>query len=481
MIPKFSVLTSDEVEKIHSESMRILSEVGVDFLYKPALDLLREYGQRVEGNRVYFTPDFVMEKVKKAPAEFSLRARNPQRTITCNHRNVNFTPAFGVPYIYGADGSRRFSTMADYDKIVRLAGASDYINHTGGNVCEPMDVPDDIRHLKMLYSHIVNSDKAFMGSAYGVGCAEDSIRLAEIVFGGRESLKKEPALISLINSISPLTYDDRMLGALMTYAEAGQACLISALVMSGSTGPVTMSGTLALQNAEVLAGITLAQCVNPGAPCIYGSTSSPADMSTVSLSTGTAETALYTAASAQMARFYGVPARGGGGLNDSKLVDAQVGYEAMLTLMSAAISGCTFVLHSAGVMQYYTAFSYEKFVVDEEICGLVTKFLRGFDMSEACLSFDDIKEVGPGGNFLLQDSTFELFRQELRNPLISDRGTFEKWTASGSMDTVARAQQRYKKVLESYEAPPLDQLLERELSKFIDSRSREIFNHKSKK
>lgn len=475
MIPKFNVLTPDEVEKIHKESMRILTEVGVEFMYEPALEVFRAHGLKVEGQRVYFTEAFILEAVKKAPSEFRLHARNPQKSITCNQTNVNFVPAYGVPFIYEADGSRRFSTMADYNNIVKLAGASSNICHTGGNVCEPSDVPVEIRHLKMLYSHIKNSDKAFMGSAYGVTGARDAIQMAEILFGGREKIKKDPVLITLINSITPLIFDDRMLGALMTYAEAGQACLISSLVMSGSTGPITMAGTISLQNAEVLAGIALVQCVNPGAPCIYGSTSGPSDMSTVTLSIGTAETALYAAASAQMARFYGVPARGGGGLNDSKVVDAQAGYESMMTMMAGATSGCTFMLHSAGIMHYYSAFSYEKFIVDDEICGLVSKFLRGYDMSDGMFLFDDIQEVGPGGQFLQQDSTFELFRQELRSPLISDRGTYESWEEAGRLDTAARAQHRWKEILASYEAPPLDEAIDRALCAFIDSRCLEIY------
>ncbi|MCR6546372.1 trimethylamine methyltransferase family protein [Dehalobacterium formicoaceticum] len=474
MIPKFDVLTKEEVSQIHEKTMEILETVGVEFTYDPAIAIFKEWGQRIEGHRVYFQRSFVEEMVQKAPASFTLHARNPEKNVQCNHRDIIFTPSYGPPYIYEANGNRRYSNMNDYDNIVKLAGASTNIQATGGNVCEPNDVPDEIKHLKMIYSHIKNADKNFMGSAYGEMGAQDSIEMASMLFGGRDILKKNPALITLINSITPLKYDDRMLAAMMTYAAAGQVNLISSLVMSGSTGPATMAGTITLQNAEVLAGIVLTQCINPGAPVIYGSTSGPADMRTVSLSIGNAETALYTAASAQMARFYGVPSRGGGGLNDSKTVDAQAGYEAMMVLMSAAISGINYVLHAAGIMHYYTAFSFEKFVMDDEIAGMVLKYRKGYDFSDEMFALNDIKEVGPGGHFLYQASTLEKHRQELRMPDLSDRMGYEAWDADGRKDTNTRAKERWQKILAEYEVPHLDEALDKELCAFIERRSQEL-------
>lgn len=173
MIPKVNVLTQEEVLKIHEKTMQVLEEVGVEFEYEPALAIFREHGQKVDGTRVYFKKEFVEEMVKKAPASFTLHARNPQNNEICGGANIILTPSYGPPFIYGADGSRRTSTMQDYDNIVKLAGASTNINSTGGNVCEPNDVPDEIRHLKMVYSHIKNADKIFMGSAYGEQGARD--------------------------------------------------------------------------------------------------------------------------------------------------------------------------------------------------------------------------------------------------------------------------------------------------------------------
>ncbi|MDO4541203.1 MAG: trimethylamine methyltransferase family protein [Bacillota bacterium] len=474
MIPKFDVLTKEQVEMIHEESVKILTEVGVEFTYDPAVEVFKEQGLMTEGHKVYFTRDFIEKMMKAAPAEFKLHARNPQWTANCNHTDLNLTPSYGPAFVYEADGSRRYTTMADYENIVKLAHVSENINHTGGNVCEPTELPGEIKHLKMLEAHVRYSDKAFMGSAYGVEGAADSVKIAEMLFGGSDVIKKNPVLITLINSITPLKYDDRMLGALMTYAKAGQACLVSSLVMSGSTGPVSMVETMAVQNAEIIAGICLAQAINPGTPCIYGSTSGPVDMKGMSLSIGTAETALYTAASAQMARYYGVPSRGGGGLNDTKCVDAQAGYESMLTLLAAAASGINYVLHAAGIMHYYNAFSYEKFIVDDEIAGLVRKFIKGYNFSNDHFLFNDVKEVGPGGHFLYQTSTFEMCRDELRTPFLSDRQGYDTWEAQGKKTALDRAGEIWRERLEKYEAPELDSALDKELTAFVDTRTKEL-------
>lgn len=237
MLPKVDILTLEQVHSIHAHTMKILEEIGVEFTYEPALKVFEEQGQRVEGHRVYFKKEFVEAMIKKAPAEFILHARNPENNLVCGGENIIFMPGYGAPFIHEADGSRRNSTMEDYDNMVKLAGASKNLHMTGGNVVEPTDVEDGIRHLKMMYSHIVNSDKCFMGSASGYDKAKDCIEMAALLFGGKEVIKEKPALICLINSVTPLKYDDRMLGALMAYAEAGQAMVIASFLMWETTLP----------------------------------------------------------------------------------------------------------------------------------------------------------------------------------------------------------------------------------------------------
>ncbi|HWI54352.1 MAG TPA: glycine betaine--corrinoid protein methyltransferase [Desulfobacteria bacterium] len=473
MLPKFNILTPDQVQAVNDHSMRILEEIGVEFGYEPALEVFRQNGLRVEGQRVYFKREFVEAQVKKAPASFTLHARNPQHNVVCGGENIIYMPGYGAPFIHEGDGKRRNATMADYDNIVKLAGASQNLHMTGGNVVEPTDVDDRIRHLKMIYSHISNSDKCFMGSASGREKAQDSIELAALLFGGKDVIKEKPALICLINSVTPLKYDDRMLGALMAYAEAGQAMVIASLVMSGSTGPATMAGALALQNAEVLAGISLAQSINPGTPVVYGSTSAITDMATGSLSIGNPEGALFTSASAQLARFYEVPSRGGGGLCDSKFADAQAGYESMMTLMAASAAGINFVLHTAGILQYFMAMSYEKLMVDDEIAGMVLRYLKGFEFNEDKFAVDVISEVGPGGHFLTQKHTRKNHKLEFRRPLLSDRQSYDSW-AKEKLDTNQLANRKWQDVLAAYEPPALDSAVAQAVNEFIEKRSLEL-------
>lgn len=473
MIPKFNVLTPDQVQDVHDHTMKILEEIGVEFGYEPALEVFRKAGLRVEGHRVYFKRDFVEEQVKKAPAQFTLHARNPEHNLICGGENIIYMPGYGAPFIHEADGTRRNTNMQDYDNFVKLAGASPNMHMTGGNVVEPTEVDDRIRHMKMIHSHIINSDKCFMGSASGWDKAQDSIELTAILHGGRDVIKEKPALICLINSVTPLKYDDRMLGALMAYSEAGQAMVIASLVMSGSTGPASLAGALALQNAEVLAGITLTQLINPGTPVVYGSTSAITDMATGSLSIGNPECALFTSASAQLARFYEVPSRGGGGLSDAKISDAQAGYESMMILMAASTTGINFVLHTAGILQYFMAMSYEKFIIDDEIAGMILRYLKGIEFNDEKFALDVLAEVGPGGHFLTQKHTRKNHKQEFRRPLLSDRQSFDGW-AKNKYTANDLAKQKWQDILANYEAPALEPNVAQAINDFIQKRTSEL-------
>ncbi|MBC3798521.1 glycine betaine--corrinoid protein methyltransferase [Acetobacterium tundrae] len=474
MLPKFDILTNEEVNKIHENTMRILSEIGVEFEFEPAVEVLKKNGQKVDGNRVYFDRDFIEEMIEKAPSQFILHARNPENNLVVGDDSIIFMPGYGAPFIHTVDGERRDATMDDYNKIVKLAGASKNFQMTGGNVVEPTDIPDEIRHLEMSYSHIINSDKCYMGSSTGYERAMDTIKIAGILHGGMDVIKEKPALVCLINSLTPLKYDQRMLGALMAYAETGQAMVIASLVMAGSTGPATMAGALSLQNAEVLAGIVLAQCISPGTPVIYGSTSAITDMSSGALSIGNPEGSLFTSASAQLARFYGVPCRGGGGLTDAKITDGQAGYESMMVLLTTSLTGVHFVMHAAGILQYFMAMSYEKLMMDDEIAGMILRYLKGFDMSsDEKMAFDVIKKVGPGGHFLTQKHTRKNFKEEFFMPALSNRGAFDTWHDE-KIEINQAAEKKWQKVLENYKAPELDANVKAKIEQFIEKRKSEL-------
>jgi len=465
---RFAILTKTQVEKVHQTSLRILEQIGLEFGYPPALEVLKKGGAKVDGQRVFFSPGLVAEQIKKAPAEFTLYARNPAHNVLIGGRNTVFAPGYGAPFVTDLEYGRRKATLKDFENFVKLTGASANQDLLSGTVVEPTDVPPEIRHARMLYASVKHSDKCFMGSTMGARAARECFQMAAILFGSQSELVSRPVIFGIVGALTPLNYDARMLGALMEYAAAGQPQIIASLAIAGATGPVTMAGSLALQNAEVMAGIVLAQLVREGTPVIFGGVSSNAEMRNGTLSIGSPEMAINAAATAQMARYYGLPVRGGGAVCDAKAPDAQASYESMMNLLMARLSGINFVLHSAGILESFNCMSYEKFIIDDEMCGMVKRIKRGYEVNPDTLAFDIVKEVGPGGHFLDKDHTFDHFRTEFYQPQLSNRDDFVSWQAGGSSQSMERANKRYKEILETYETPELPADVDKDLLKFIE-------------
>ena len=461
------LLTKHQVEQVHEASMRILATVGVDFRYAPALVVLKQGGARIEGERVFLSERLVEEQIRKAPVEFTIYARDSDFDVVIGGHQMVLAPGYGAAFVTDLDHGRREGTLKDFENFVKLTDASPHQDVCSGMLVEPADVPHEIRHARMIYAAMKYSAKPFMGSAMGAQGAMDSIQMASILFGSRKQLSQKPRMISILCSLTPLVYDERMLGAMMEYARTGQPQLVSSLAIAGATAPATLSGTLAVQNAEVLAGVVLTQLIREGTPVVMGGASSSADMHTGALSIGSPEMALNTAATAQMARFYGLPSRSGGAVCDAKYPDAQAAYESMMSLLTAQHSGINFVLHSAGILDSYNCMSYEKFIIDDEMCGMVKRLERGYDVNPDALALDVIREVGPGGHFLDKDHTFDHFRTEFYQPQLSDRQDFFSWQASGSPRSMETANRRYKEILATYEPPDLPAGVDKEVLKFI--------------
>ena len=464
----YEFLTQNQVEQVHEASMWILAKVGLDFHYAPALEKLKKGGVKVDGERAFFPVRLVEEQIQKAPPEFTLYARNPDRDAVIGGQHMVLVPGYGAPFVTDLDHGRREGTLHDFENFVKLTDASAYQDICSGMVVEPTDVPHETRHAQMIYTTMKYSTKPFMGSTMGSQGARDSIQMASILFGSQDQLAQKPRMISILCSLTPLVYDERMLGAIMEYASAGQPQLISSLAIAGATSPATLAGTLAVQNAEVLAGIVLTQLIREGTPVVMAGASSSADMHTGAVSIGAPEMALNTAATAQMARFYGLPSRSGGAVCDAKYPDAQAAYESMTSLLTARFSGINFVLHSAGILDSYNCMSYEKFIIDDEMCGMVKRLERGYDVNPDALALDVIREVGPGGHFLDKDHTLDHFRNEFYQPQLSNREDFVSWQTSGSPQSIETANRKYKEILATFEAPDLAPDVDKELLSFIE-------------
>jgi len=464
----FGILTKNQVEKIHETSLRILGKVGVNFGYPPALKVLKKGGAKVDGQRVFFPSRLVEAQIKKAPRRFTLHARDPKNNVVIGGNNTVFAPGYGAAFVTDLEYGRRKATLKDFENFVKLTGASANQDILSGTVVEPTDAPYETRHAHMIYAAVKYSDKCFMGSTMGARAANECIQMAAILFGSRDQIETAPGIVGIIGPLTPLKYDARMLGALMEYAAAGQSPLIASLAIAGATGPVTLAGNLALQNAEVLAGIVLAQLVREGTPVIFGGASSNTEMRNGTLSIGSPEMALNTTATAQMARYYKLPVRGGGAVCDAKSPDAQASYESMMSLSMAQACGINFVLHSAGILESYNCMSYEKFIIDDEMCGMVKRIHRGIEVNPDTLALDVIKEVGPGGHFLDKDHTYNHFRTEFYQPRLSNRDDFVTWQANGSPQSMETAHKKYKEILETYEAPELPADVDKDLQTFIE-------------
>jgi trimethylamine--corrinoid protein Co-methyltransferase len=446
--------------------MQVLAEIGVLFPNQEALAIFEKHGVKVDGQKVFLTEDQAMEAIAQAPAQFTIHARNSERNVLIGDGVPVLAPGYGAPFIVDLDVGKRPATMDDYHKLAKLAHALPNQDLSGHLMAEPADMPPKTVHLQMLHANMLHSDKPFIGSAEGSTGARHTMEMASILFG--EKVGERPLTIGLINSLSPLGYSSEMLEALMVYAHHRQPVIVAALSMAGSTGPITLAGVLVHQNAELLAGITLTQLINPGTPVVYGSTSTNLDMKTGGLIIGGPELSMMIGAHADLCRYYGLPSRSGGALTDSHTPDAQAGYESMFSLMTTFQSGIDVVLQAGGILSSYLSFSYEKFVLDDEICGLVRHWLKGIPVNEETLAFPVIAQAGPGGNYMMEMHTLDRCRTEFWQPAVSSRDGIESWMAAGRPDAAHRARQRWQKLVAEHQDPPLDPIIARQLRAFVD-------------
>jgi trimethylamine--corrinoid protein Co-methyltransferase len=467
----FEVLDEEGLSLIEQNADTILEEVGLEFRGDPiAISLLKLAGADVDGERVRFPRGMCRQIVQAtAPREFTQHARNPANSVQIGGKATVFAPNYGSPFVRDLDRGRRYGTIEDFRNFVKLAYMSPHLHHSGGTVCEPVDVPVNKRHLDMVYSHIRYSDKPFMGSVTAPERARDTVELAKIVFGA-EFVDQNAVVLSLINANSPLVWDGTMLGALRAYAEANQATLLTPFILAGAMAPVTAAAVCAQTLAESLGGMTLVQLVRPGAPVVLGSFASSMSMQSGAPTFGTPEPALVLYAMAALARRLGVPFRSGGSLCASKIPDAQAAYESAATLQPTVLAGVNFVLHAAGWLEGGLACGYEKFILDADQCGMMAVFVRGMDLSENGQALDAIRQNGPGQHFLGTAHTLANFETAFYRSEIADNNSFEQWQEDGSLDAAQRANKVWKRMLAEYEAPPIDPGIDEALQEYIARR-----------
>jgi trimethylamine--corrinoid protein Co-methyltransferase len=404
-----------------------------------------------------------------APREFTQHARNPEHSVQIGGNATVFAPAYGSPFVRDVDGGRRYGTIEDFRNFVKLANSSPFLHHSGGTVCEPVDLPVNKRHYDMVYAHMRYSDRPFMGSVTHPQRAEDTVSMARILFG-KDYLDDHCVVLSLINANSPLVWDSSMLGAARAYAEANQAVIMTPFILAGAMSPATVAGAATQTLAEALAGMAYVQLVRPGAPVVFGSFASSMSMQSGAPTFGTPEPALVLYTLAACARRLGVPFRSGGSLTASKIPDAQAAYESANTLQPTVLGGVNFVLHAAGWLEGGLTMGYEKFVMDLDQCGMMAAFAKGVDLSPNGQALDAIVENGPGQHFLGTAHTLANFESAFFRSSIADNNSFEQWEIEGSADSITRANTIWKKMLAEYEAPAIDEAVDEELRSWIEQK-----------
>jgi trimethylamine--corrinoid protein Co-methyltransferase len=466
-IPNLEILDESSLAIIEAHAEQVLEEIGVNFVNNPAaLARWEAAGAHIEGERVRLPKGLARELIKTAPSQFTQHARNPERNVEIGGRNLVLAPVYGPPFVRDAEGGRRYATIEDFRKFVKLGQMSKWLHHSGGTVCEPTDVPVNKRHLDMLLAHMTLSDKPFMGSVTEPSRAQDSVDMAGILFG-KDFVQQNTVMTSLININSPLTFDDVMMGALEIYASNNQACIVSPFIVGGAMAPVSVAGTLVQVLAEVMAGVAYTQLVRPGAPVIMGAFVTSIDMNSGAPTFGTPEAAQITYGAGQLARRLGLPYRSAGSFCGSKLPDAQAAYETANSLNMGLLSGVNFMLHACGWLEGGLVSSFEKFVMDADQLGTLHKLAQGVTVDEETLAMDAIREVGPGGHYLGCAHTQSNFKTAFWRSEVFDYKPYETWSEEGARDTVALASARVQRLLNAYEQPPLDPEIHAALAAFV--------------
>ena len=467
----FEVVSEEGLALIEHNADTILEQVGIDFRGDlDALRLLKDAGCDVQGERVHFPRGLARSIIQKsAPRVFTQYARNPARNVQIGGNATVFAPNYGSPFVSDLDNGRRYGTIEDFRNLVKLTYMSPYLHHSGGTICEPVDLPVNKRHLDMVDAHIRYSDKPFMGSVTAPQRARDSVEMARIVFG-KEYLEDHTVILGLANANSPLVWDSVMLGAARAYAEANQAVLVTPFILAGAMAPVTVAGAATQTLAEAMAGMAFVQLVRPGAPVIFGSFASSVSMQSGAPTFGTPEPALVLYTVAALARRLGVPFRSGGSLSASKIADAQAAYESANTLQPTVLGGVNFVLHAAGWLEGGLTVGYEKFILDADQCGMMGTFVRGVDLSENGQALDAMIANGPGNHFFGTAHTLANFETAFYRSDTADNNSYEQWAEDGHMDSAIRANAIWKKMLREYEAPALDPAVDEALRDFVAQR-----------
>ncbi len=466
------ILSTDQIETIIDTALMVLATQGMRFLEPVSRKMMREAGASVDEatKMVRLEPDLVREKLALAPAAFDLRARNPAHDLTIGGNNIVFGSVGGPAFCSDLDKGRRPGNYAEMCDYLRIIQSLNIIQHEGGGPFEAMDLPGETRHLDLYLAQYRLLDKNCQANALGRERTIDAIEMASIALGiDREELAEKPALLAIINTNSPMQLDIPMTEGIVELASAGQVVCITPFTLAGSMSPATLAGTLMQQTAEVLAVVTFAQVVRPGAPVMYGSFASNVDMQSGAPALGTPEYTKAAQASGQIARQLNLPFRSSN-TTVSNCVDAQAAFESQMSLWGSVMGHANLVNHGAGWLEGGLTASFEKLIIDAEMLQMMAEYLRPIPVNDDELAVDAIAEVGPGGHHFGTSHTMERYESAFYIPILSNRQNFEAWAEAGSIDIATRANTVWKQMLSEYAQPPLDPAIDEALVDYVARR-----------
>jgi trimethylamine---corrinoid protein Co-methyltransferase len=478
-IPPYDLLDEENLLKIEAAADRILAEIGIEFREdEETVQLFQNAGGEVtpltkSSWNIKFEPGLIRSLLATVPEQFWQHARNPENNVLIGGDSVVFAPSYGSPFIMDMEQGRRYGTLDDFQNLIKLGQSSPWLHHSGGTICEPTDIPVNVRHLDMVYSHIRYSDRGFLGSITAPDRAEDSIQMARILFGA-DFLEDHCVIMGNFNSTSPLVWDGESTKGIRAYASAGQGSIHLPFLLGGAVAPLTMPGTIAQCLAESMVGCALTQLVRPGAPAILAGFISSMSLRSGSPTFGTPEPALGSLVLGQMARRLKLPLRCAGNFCNSKVADGQAMQQSMMSMMSAVHCGANYILHSAGFLDGLLSMSYEKFVMDTDLCGALHAYLKGFEVNEDTLGIAALAEKGPGEHLFGCDHTMQHYLTAYWESKIDDIDPYETWLDNGGKNSLTRANERWKQLLNEYQAPPLDIAVDDELQDFMQRRKVEL-------
>ncbi len=449
----FKVLSKDDIQAIHRETLNIMEDPGIRVHNKRAIEIFSENGATVdEENGIVRIPGAMAEEaIASAPSSVVLPGREEKNDLLLEKTNTYLGTGGTVLNTLDLETGEKRTTkardVADYARI------TDYLDNIAFFVinCYPNDVETEDVDVNRFYHSLANTSKHVMGGVYTMQGLKDVISMAEDIAGGRKKLLERPFLSFITLMVSPLVMEKQYTDFLIEVANYGLPIATPSEPLAGATAPVTLAGTITINNVESLAGLILVQLINKGNPTLYGTTSSIMDPRSGIYVAGCIESALINAGCAQMAQFYEIPIYATGGMSDSKTVDCQAGYEKAATAMTVALSGANFIHDAAGLLEFCTTLSYEQMVIDNDILGISLRATRGVEVTPETIAADVIKSVGPGGHFLGEEHSVRHVRSEFYIPSIADRNTRDRWEAMGSPDTHTRAREKAKKILKEHQ------------------------------